>query len=449
MHARTTRLRLTSAHRGGLVLLSLMAGAAGCLAGGAETNDPMTDEGSDAITAPSSAAVSSAPAAAPTPGTAYTIVASHSGKCVEVGGSSRDNGGKVQQWGCWSGVTQQWKLTSLGGTAYKVVNVNSGKCLDVADGGTANGTNVFQWDCLDVNNQRWDLVDAGGGLYSLRAAHSQKCLDVSGGETGDGANVLQWDCLGGPNQKFRLTPPGGSGGNTRTYQMLLLVHQNTSIHQSGLPAIDSSIPQDNVDAVTQSIAAYYPQWVNRLSEGRLGIKLDVVVSKTPVRHVTKFGDNSYAINASDVADDVAQYIPAGKYDGIINYFRADNGSAEVHGPIYGWTGWRDDAAHGAGWTVIYYAGDNNRWRDQNDDWHAGVVHEWLHELEGYCQGHNVAGVPGLHDAAMYGYGQSDGGLTFWRKWYSDYMLRRVKSGSTLMGLGEPCFALPMPRSEEK
>lgn len=138
------------------------------------------------------------------PSDVVSIVAQHSGKCLDVYGFSTDNGGDVVQWSCHGDSNQQWELIDLGDGYFEIVSQHSGLCLDVEGISTDDGANVFQWECLGGENQQWELRDAGDSLYEVVARHSDKCLDVAGISADDGANLQQYSCWGGENQLFSL-----------------------------------------------------------------------------------------------------------------------------------------------------------------------------------------------------------------------------------------------------
>ena len=89
----------------------------------------------------------------------YEIVNRASGKCLDVQGQSLANGALVQQWGCWGGANQLWKLVSVETGYYQIVNKNSGKCLDVKGQSLANGAQLQQWACWSGGNQRFRMTD--------------------------------------------------------------------------------------------------------------------------------------------------------------------------------------------------------------------------------------------------------------------------------------------------
>jgi hypothetical protein len=150
---------------------------------------------------------------------AYTLTAGHSGKCVEVAGSSTADGALIQQRTCNGQKNQQWNLVDVGGGIWEVKNAVSGKCVDVSGWSTANGGKVHQWTCRGQANQRWRAVEPSAGKVQLRSVHSGKCVDVKGISTADGAAIQQWTCYNVGQQTFTLkavggtvppvTPPGG------------------------------------------------------------------------------------------------------------------------------------------------------------------------------------------------------------------------------------------------
>jgi len=134
--------------------------------------------------------------------TYYTLIARHSGKCLEVPNSSTTNGIQLDQWTCNAGTNQQWQFTAVG-SFYQIINRNSGQCMDVSGVSTADGAQVIQWPCGSGTNQQWTLSDLGTGYYQLIARHSGKCLDVNAAALTDGALMIQWTCGSGTNQQWQ------------------------------------------------------------------------------------------------------------------------------------------------------------------------------------------------------------------------------------------------------
>jgi hypothetical protein len=91
----------------------------------------------------------------------FLMVAAHSNKCLDVAGASTANGAKVHQWTCHNGTNQQWSIANPGGTPtpgntrYQLINRHSGKCLEVAGSSSDRGAPLRQWTCNGALNQRW------------------------------------------------------------------------------------------------------------------------------------------------------------------------------------------------------------------------------------------------------------------------------------------------------
>lgn len=132
----------------------------------------------------------------------YQLVNVNSGKCLEVYGSSVTNGGTIDQWWCYNGNGNRWKLVYTGGF-YQLRNMSSNLVANVANSSTSDGANITQWTSQVSNNQLWTFRSSGSA-YEIVARHSGKCMDVSGGSGSDGAYVIQWACSGGNNQKWQL-----------------------------------------------------------------------------------------------------------------------------------------------------------------------------------------------------------------------------------------------------
>lgn len=80
-----------------------------------------------------------------------------SGMCLDVGGSSLDNGGLIKQAACLGStkLNQLWKLNVLSSGVYSLISVNSNKCLDVPSKSLSNGIQLHQWTCNGGANQAW------------------------------------------------------------------------------------------------------------------------------------------------------------------------------------------------------------------------------------------------------------------------------------------------------
>lgn len=115
-------------------------------------------------------------------------------KCIDVPGSSQNNGTQNQVAACTDATNQQWTRQ-----ANNSITVYGGaKCLEAQGSGTANGTKVVIDTCTGATSQQWLFFSDG----TVRGVGSKLCLDADLNST---ANLQIWACGNGTNQKWRLT----------------------------------------------------------------------------------------------------------------------------------------------------------------------------------------------------------------------------------------------------
>ncbi|MFE2015184.1 RICIN domain-containing protein [Streptomyces sp. NPDC059491] len=133
-----------------------------------------------------------------------TLTARNSGKCADVANFDTSAGAQLVQWGCGSGVNQNFWIRKLGTGYVQIMARHSGKCLAVAGTSAADGALVVQNACDGSASQQWQVraTDVTGHVQ-LVARHSGKCLDVVNQSTADGTALEQWTCNTGDNQKWR------------------------------------------------------------------------------------------------------------------------------------------------------------------------------------------------------------------------------------------------------
>ncbi|MEU8819922.1 ricin-type beta-trefoil lectin domain protein [Actinoplanes sp. NPDC048796] len=131
------------------------------------------------------------PTTTPPPTGSNRIVGAQSGRCLDVPGSSQNNGTRVQLYDCNGQANQTWTLTSS-----KQLTVYGSRCLDAA--GSGNGSAVQIYSCNGQANQQWNVNSNG----TITGVQSGRCLDVWG--TGNGQQIQLWDCNGQANQRFSL-----------------------------------------------------------------------------------------------------------------------------------------------------------------------------------------------------------------------------------------------------
>nr|WP_238355913.1 RICIN domain-containing protein [Kribbella sandramycini] len=139
----------------------------------------------------------------------YELVARHSGKCMEVEAGAQLGTPVFQQWDCFGGLHQRFRIVPVAGTEqYELhpAHVNGGnglKCLNVPN--AENEVAVVQSTCQGTGNQQVLLEYVEGSSYDavfrIKFAHSGKCGGVSGG-TANGNDLVQRPCAEQSDQQW-------------------------------------------------------------------------------------------------------------------------------------------------------------------------------------------------------------------------------------------------------
>ncbi|MET8254090.1 RICIN domain-containing protein [Micromonospora sp. NPDC005197] len=172
-----------------------------------------------AVTAPSSVAEPTIPAAEPSPTpsvepsptpsatpavptTGPRVLRSPSGLCLGLDGDGEKAPAELAA--CTGGPEQQWVVNPIGTDAVTLTNAAHGQCLDVEGGSGDDGATVQQFPCHGEANQQWRLSPTGTGPVLVVAVHSGKCAqaDDDGAEAGD--EIRQRPCDGRPAQQWTL-----------------------------------------------------------------------------------------------------------------------------------------------------------------------------------------------------------------------------------------------------
>ena len=149
-----------------------------------------------------------------------TLVAKHSGKCLDIKGGSFRNGSSMEQEGCSGSEAPNFEFLPVAGKSatYLIKNTRTGKCVDVFRAKKDNRAGVIQYSCGEGANQHFQLTDAGGGYYQLKAQHSGKCVDVRWALKKDGTEIIQYSCQSSSvrqkngNQLWKISTRGSPSG---------------------------------------------------------------------------------------------------------------------------------------------------------------------------------------------------------------------------------------------
>ncbi len=139
------------------------------------------------------------------PNKCYRLVFSHSGKVLDLSGSSTTRGATLHQWTWGNGSNQKWKIQSIDGTYYKIINVHSGQAITTLNASTTDGAQLVQWTYYGDAHQMWAIKATSTGIYRFINKLSGKDIDLSGTlPQNDGAIFAQYRDTGAGDQRFKI-----------------------------------------------------------------------------------------------------------------------------------------------------------------------------------------------------------------------------------------------------
>lgn len=92
------------------------------------------------------------------PAVGYSLIADHSGLCLDIPNGSMDKAVTAQQSPLNGGSCQLWGFAPHDAGFNFIVNLKSGLVLDVADNSLKNYATVWQYPFNGGDSQRWQLL---------------------------------------------------------------------------------------------------------------------------------------------------------------------------------------------------------------------------------------------------------------------------------------------------
>ncbi|MEV5611153.1 RICIN domain-containing protein [Streptomyces sp. NPDC052225] len=135
----------------------------------------------------------------------YRLVSVHSGKALDVDGSTAD-GTRVRQRTDRNTAGQQWRLRPVGDGYYELVNRGSLKVLGTARSSAAKGAAAEQRTDSSSTAQEWRIKKVGdSGAVTFTSRKSGQVLAVADSSTADGAAAVQYPAASsGAGGQWRL-----------------------------------------------------------------------------------------------------------------------------------------------------------------------------------------------------------------------------------------------------
>lgn len=165
-------------------------------------------------------------------GVFYQLVAQHSGRCADVSGINVATGTNLLQWDCQTSPdaanlrNQLFALRPATGGAYTLVAKHSGLCVDVPNGVATLGTQLRQWTCNGAAAQAFTLVatshpsggGTGGGTGSAVAVPG--VVATSAGTIGNGTSK-SWALSVPTTGRYKVLLTSTSSSNSQLVRVAL------------------------------------------------------------------------------------------------------------------------------------------------------------------------------------------------------------------------------------
>jgi len=89
----------------------------------------------------------------------YEITAKNSGLQLDVYGLSTSDGAAVIQYPFWGGANEIWQVIPTSDGYYSLTPVHSGKCLNISGSSGADGALTEQSTCSGIDSEKWSLTE--------------------------------------------------------------------------------------------------------------------------------------------------------------------------------------------------------------------------------------------------------------------------------------------------
>lgn len=152
-----------------------------------------------------------------------TLVAEHSGLCLEVPGASTAANVQLVQNTCNGRPEQSFRFQVVDAVAqvFAIQAIHSSQCVAAATSGASDGLAATQQACsisLPMQQFRLERMDATGHRFRLRNISASRCIDVANSDTRVNRPIHLWTCqalTGGRNQNWTLAGAAGAGFGAR------------------------------------------------------------------------------------------------------------------------------------------------------------------------------------------------------------------------------------------
>lgn len=186
--------------------------------------------------------------------------------------------------------------------------------------------------------------------------------------------------------------------------------------------------------------------IKDVSHGKMSINYKIIEIDTPLTTISYEKDNGYYIGEKDVVKLIDTYVQNEEFDHIFVCTDLPLESKILHNDdVSEWVGLGNMLYQVKGFSNIRITENDYAISIKNTFPEEVFLHEFLHTLERNSAEYGYA-VPALHDYKKYGYAEdSVDGL---RKWYEDYMNKKIMNNGKYEGLPEEIYSLKPAKSKD-
>lgn len=206
-----------------------------------------------------------------------------------------------------------------------------------------------------------------------------------------------------------------------------------------MTTMEKSIVENNMQRLQNSIAD--------MSNNQMSITYDIIEIKEPLTSLSYDEDNGYYIGEKDVYKLINKYVQQKEFDHIFVCTNLPLESILTNNEkICEWVGLGNMVYIGKGFSNIRVVKNQYSYSASNTFPEEVFLHEFLHTLERNSSEYGYE-VPVLHDYQKYSY--TDDKRDGLRKWYIDYMNRKVKDkNENYIGLPEKIYSLKPAKTSD-
>lgn len=242
---------------------------------------------------------------------------------------------------------------------------------------------------------------------------------------------------------FTIEEGSTDESNIWNFGVFLIDNVNATIEGKkqnySMTTMEKSIVENNMQRLQNSIAD--------MSNNQMSITYDIIEIKEPLTSLSYDEDNGYYIGEKDVYKLINKYVQQKEFDHIFVCTNLPLESILTNNEkICEWVGLGNMVYIGKGFSNIRVVKNQYSYSASNTFPEEVFLHEFLHTLERNSSEYGYE-VPVLHDYQKYSY--TDDKRDGLRKWYIDYMNRKVKDkNENYIGLPEKIYSLKPAKTSD-